>query len=67
MFSCVETAHEWRESIIESGLQYIRSGAWVKVDPMPQITGDRVDCEILLPYGSAYDETRRIAKHCMRL
>ena len=30
---------------------------------MPQITGDRVDCEVMLPYGAPFSETRRIAKH----
>ncbi len=30
---------------------------------MPRITGDRIDCEVMLPFGSAFDETRRIAKH----
>jgi len=30
---------------------------------MPQITGDRVDCEVLLPYGSSFEESRRVAKH----
>ncbi len=30
---------------------------------MPQITGDRVDCELLLPYGAAFEETQRIARH----
>ncbi len=30
---------------------------------MPQITGDRVDCELLLPYGAPFEETRRIARH----
>ncbi len=30
---------------------------------MPQIAGDRVDCEILLPYGAAFEEAQRIARH----
>lgn len=30
---------------------------------MPQITGDRVDCEVLLPYGAAFEETQRVARH----
>ncbi|MBU0617133.1 MAG: efflux RND transporter permease subunit, partial [Planctomycetes bacterium] len=30
---------------------------------MPQITGDRVDCEVLLPYGAAFEEAQRVARH----
>ncbi len=30
---------------------------------MPQIAGDRVDCEILLPYGAAFEDAQRIARH----
>lgn len=30
---------------------------------MPQITEDRIDCEILLPFGASFDETRRISAH----
>ena len=41
VWSCVETAHEWRESLTGSGLRYVRSGAWTKTDPMPQFSGDR--------------------------
>ncbi|MBN1492136.1 MAG: efflux RND transporter permease subunit [Phycisphaerae bacterium] len=30
---------------------------------MSQITGDRIDCEVLLPYGSSFEEASRVAKH----
>jgi site-specific DNA-methyltransferase (adenine-specific) len=33
-----ELAHKWREAL---GSAYVRTGLWVKTDPMPQLTGDR--------------------------
>jgi site-specific DNA-methyltransferase (adenine-specific) len=41
VFSDVESAHVWRFSLEESGLRYVRTGAWIKPDAMPQMTGDR--------------------------
>lgn len=41
VFSDVENCHRWRESLMGSGLRFARTGAWVKPDPMPQMTGDR--------------------------
>ena len=41
VFSDAETTWRWRKGLEESGLRYIRTGAWVKPDPMPQMTGDR--------------------------
>lgn len=41
VFSDVETAHRWRSALERHGLRYVRTGAWVKPDPMPQMTGDR--------------------------
>lgn len=38
IFHDVEIGHRWRESM---GDAYIRAGAWVKTNPMPQVTGDR--------------------------
>lgn len=38
VFSDVEISHRWRE---EFDSWYVRSGAWAKPDPMPQISGDR--------------------------
>lgn len=43
-------------------------GAWydsgrLEFNFMPQITGDRVDCEVLLPYGAPFEESQRIARH----
>ena len=40
VFSDVETAHLWRRDL-ETGMRYVRTGAWVKPDPMPQMSGDR--------------------------
>ncbi|MGE3594847.1 MAG: site-specific DNA-methyltransferase, partial [Dehalococcoidia bacterium] len=41
VFSDVETCHRWREQLELVGLRYVRTGAWVKDDPMPQFSGDR--------------------------
>lgn len=41
VFSDVESCHLWREQLERSGMRYIRTGAWVKIDPMPQFSGDR--------------------------
>jgi DNA modification methylase len=41
VFSDVETCFRWRASLEAGGLRYVRTGAWVKPDAMPQMTGDR--------------------------
>jgi len=41
VFSDVETCHLWRIALEAAGLRYVRTGAWVKHDPMPQFSGDR--------------------------
>lgn len=41
VFSDVETCHLWRAALESGGARYIRTGAWVKPDAMPQMTGDR--------------------------
>lgn len=41
VFSDVEFCAEWRRLLEDAGLRYIRTGAWVKPDAMPQMTGDR--------------------------
>lgn len=38
IFHDVESGHLWRQAMGDS---YIRGGAWVKVDAVPQISGDR--------------------------
>src|SRR6185312_595204 len=38
VFSDDEITHRWRQQF---GTAYVRTGVWVKTDPMPQITGDR--------------------------
>lgn len=40
-FSDLEIAHQWRERLEATGLQYIRTGLWVKIGGMPQFSGDR--------------------------
>lgn len=40
-FSDVESSHLWRESFVAHGLDYCRTGAWVKIGATPQFTGDR--------------------------
>jgi site-specific DNA-methyltransferase (adenine-specific) len=41
VFSDVESAHLWRIGLEAEGLDYIRTGVWVKLDGTPQFTGDR--------------------------
>jgi len=41
VFSSEELAHVWREALVRHGLQYVRTGAWVKQRGTPQFTGDR--------------------------
>lgn len=43
VFSDVESLHLWRDGLCFGGasLEYIRTGAWVKPDAMPQVSGDR--------------------------
>lgn len=42
VFSDVESCDRWRACLtVGTGLRYIRTGAWVKPDAMPQMTGDR--------------------------
>jgi site-specific DNA-methyltransferase (adenine-specific) len=38
VFHDAESGHLWREQF---GATYIRSGVWVKTNPVPQISGDR--------------------------
>jgi hypothetical protein len=41
VFSDAETTWRWRAALHLSGLRYVRTGAWVKPDAMPQMSGDR--------------------------
>jgi hypothetical protein len=41
VFSDVESAPEWKTQLELSGLEYIRTGAWIKIGATPQFTGDR--------------------------
>lgn len=41
VFSDAETTWRWRQSLEGSGMRYVRTGAWVKPDAMPQMSGDR--------------------------
>lgn len=41
VFSDAESIHRWRQQLEAAGMRYVRTGAWVKHDPMPQFTGDR--------------------------
>lgn len=41
IFSDVESIHLWREAQVAAGRKYVRTGAWIKPDAMPQMTGDR--------------------------
>lgn len=41
VFSDVENCHRWREALERASMRYVRTGAWVKPDAMPQMSGDR--------------------------
>lgn len=41
VFSDVESDHLWRESLTGHGLDYVRTGAWIKTGSTPQFSGDR--------------------------
>ncbi len=41
VFSDVEGAHLWAEALEGHGLDYVRTGAWVKRGSTPQFSGDR--------------------------
>ena len=41
VFSDIETVPEWRALLERNKLEYIRTGAWVKIAPTPQFSGDR--------------------------
>lgn len=41
VFSDVESSHLWRGDLEGYGLNYVRTGAWVKVGATPQFSGDR--------------------------
>lgn len=41
IFSDVEGAHLWAEALEGNGLDYVRTGAWIKRGSTPQFSGDR--------------------------
>ncbi len=41
LFSDVESSHLWRADLVAMGLDYCRTGAWIKIGATPQFTGDR--------------------------
>ena len=41
VFSDTESGHLWREDLEAHGLDYVRTGAWVKIGATPQFSGDR--------------------------
>jgi hypothetical protein len=41
VFSDVETCFRWRGGLEGAGMRYVRTGAWVKPNAMPQMSGDR--------------------------
>lgn len=41
VFSDVESDHLWRDDLEACGLDYVRTGAWIKIGSTPQFSGDR--------------------------
>lgn len=40
-FSDVESCNLWRDDLVAARLEYVRTGAWIKLGASPQFTGDR--------------------------
>jgi DNA modification methylase len=40
-FTDVESTGRWKRSLVDAGLDYVRTGAWVRLNPTPQFSGDR--------------------------
>ena len=40
-FSDIESAPGWRDDLCAAGLDYVRTGAWVRIGCTPQFSGDR--------------------------
>ena len=55
-----EETHLWRAAMETHGMNYIRTGQWVKLNPKPQVSGDRPaqGCEPLLLFHSRVGEMR---------
>lgn len=41
VFSDVELTGDWHQTLESMGLDYVRTGAWIKLNATPQFTGDR--------------------------
>lgn len=41
VFSDTESSHLWRDDLEAAGLDYVRTGAWIKRGSTPQFSGDR--------------------------
>lgn len=41
VFSDLESCHLWRFGLEAARMRYVRTGAWIKPDAMPQMSGDR--------------------------
>ncbi len=41
VFSAAEQTHEWRSDLEAAGLDFVRTGAWVREAATPQFSGDR--------------------------
>lgn len=44
VFSDFYNSHKWGQAAVANGGSWVRTGAWVKTNPMPQMTGDRPAC-----------------------
>ncbi len=56
IFSDFYNSHKWGQSVVAAGGSWVRTGQWVKTNPMPQMTGDRPACgseDIVICHASA--------------
>ena len=41
VFSDVDACHDWKAELTGAGLRFVRTGVWIKLQAMPQFSGDR--------------------------
>jgi DNA modification methylase len=65
VFSDQEGVDEWKRALEDAGLEYVRTGIWVKIGCAPQMTGDRPaaghECIVIAHQQS--DRSKPIKKH----
>ncbi|MCX7784117.1 MAG: site-specific DNA-methyltransferase [Meiothermus sp.] len=69
VFCDIELVPNWKAGLTRAGLNYVRTGIWVKENPPPQFSGDRpgvgYECYVLAhrPGPTAWNGGGRVAVH----